>query len=102
MSGAPTNQTARAIRLIFALKGNAFEGLRLKQVAETAGQLPSTTLRDLELLAEEGVVERLAADKDRWRLTPKLIQLALAHQAEMASVQQRVNDTVHRYSRTTD
>jgi DNA-binding IclR family transcriptional regulator len=99
-TSAPQQTTRRAIRLLFLLKGHAFNGLRLKQLAEAAEQSPSTTLRDLEVLADEGVVERLANDKDRWRLTPKVIQLAIAHQAEMAALQQRVDDTTQRYSRS--
>ncbi len=99
-TSAPQQTTRRAVRLLFAMKGHAFAGIRLKQIADSVEQSPSTTLRDLEVLADEGLVERLAADKDRWRLTPKLIQLALAHQAEMASIQQRIDDTTQRYSRT--
>lgn len=98
-TSAPQQTTRRALRLIFLLKGHAFDGLRLKQIADSAEQSPSTTLRDLEVLADEGLVERLAGNKDRWRLTPKLIQLALAHQAEMAAIQQRFDDTTQRYSR---
>lgn len=99
MSAPNAQPVRRAIRLLFVLKGHAFNGLRLKQIADAVNEQPSTTLRDLEVLAEEGVTERLPGDKDRWRLTPKLIQLSLTHQAEMISLQQRVDDTVRRYSR---
>jgi len=99
MSAPAQAGTRRAFRLIFALKGHAFDGLRLKQLADAVQQSPGTTLRDLDVLADEGLAERMPGDKDRWRLTPRIIQLALAHQAELATVQARLDETTRRYSR---
>jgi DNA-binding IclR family transcriptional regulator len=97
----PEGQQAvrRVLRLIWILQGNTFHGLRLKQIADTAKQLPGTTLRDLEVLAEEGIAERIPGRDDCWRLTPRLVQLAVAHHHEMAAVQARLDETLQRYSR---
>ena len=100
MSDAPNQPTRRALRLIFALQGHSFEGLRLKQLADGIQASPSTTLRDLELLADEGVAERIPGRDEYWRLSPRLVQLARAHEQEMARLQQRLEETQQRYSRT--
>ena len=99
MSDAPNQPTRRALRLLFLLQGHAFEGLRLMQLADGLSASPSTTLRDLELLAEEGIAERIPGRDEYWRLSPRLVQLARAHEQEMARVRQRLEETEQRYSR---
>lgn len=99
MSAQPSNQPVRrAVALLFALQGHAFEGLRLKQIAERVGQPEPKTLRDLEVLADEGVVERLPARAEFWRLTPRLVQVAIAHQDEVARLRQRTADFEQTYA----
>ena len=99
MSGETNQPTRRALRLIFALQGHTFEGLRLKQLADGIKGTPSTTLRDLELLADEGIAERIPGRDEYWRLSPRLVQLARAHEQEMARLRQRLEETEQRYSR---
>ena len=94
-----SSQTRRVLRLLFVLQGHGFNGLRLKQVAERLAASPSTAYRDLELLADEGMAERVPGQEDCWRLTPKLIQLAFAHQDETNRLEQRVSDFHRRYTR---
>lgn len=97
---APAQQPVRrALRLIFALQGHAFDGLRLKQLADSIKATPSTVLRDLEVLADEGIAERIAGRDEYWRLSPRLIQLARAHEQELARVRQRLEEAEQRYSR---
>lgn len=98
---APANQPVRrALRLIFALQGHAFDGLRLKQLAEGIGAAPSTVLRDLEVLADEGIAERIPGRDEYWRLSPRLVQVARAHEQELARLRQRLDETEQRYSRS--
>lgn len=89
----------RALRLIFAMQGHAFEGLRLKQLADAVDAPSSTVLRDLEVLADEGVAERIPGRGEFWRLSPRLIQLARAHEQELVRLHQRLDETEQRYSR---
>lgn len=89
----------RCLALIFALQGHSWEGLRLKQLADLTGNSLPTTLRDLEVLADEGIVERVPSREDFWRLSPRLVQVAIAHQDEMRRLHQRVADFEQRYSR---
>lgn len=90
----------RAFRLLFALQGHAFDGLRLGQVAKAIGESPCTTHRDLAIMAEEGMAERIPGAEECWRLSPKLAQVALAHYEEMQRVESRVAEINQRYTRT--
>ncbi|MBH1632488.1 helix-turn-helix domain-containing protein [Stenotrophomonas maltophilia] len=87
-------------RLLFALAGHSRTGLRLKPVADAIGESPSTTLRNLQRLAEDGLVERSPFDQDNWRLSPRIVQIALAHQAEVAREERQLDDFKNRYSRS--
>lgn len=86
-------------RLLFALSGHSYRGLRLKQVAEAIGEPSSTTLRNLQKLEEDGLTERSPFDANCWRLSPRIVQIALAHQAEVAREEQALDDFRTRYSR---
>ncbi|HEL3749987.1 helix-turn-helix domain-containing protein [Stenotrophomonas maltophilia] len=87
-------------RLLFALAGHSRAGLRLKPIADGIGESPSTTLRNLQRLAEDGLVERSPFDQDNWRLSPRIVQIALAHQAEVAREERQLDDFKNRYSRS--
>ncbi len=87
-------------RLLFGLAGHSRSGLRLKQIADGIGESPSTTLRNLQRLAEDGLVERSPFDQDNWRLSPRIVQIALAHQAEVAREERQLDDFKNRYSRS--
>ena len=87
-------------RLLFALAGHSHSGLRLKPIADGIGESPSTTLRNLQRLAEDGLVERSPFDQDNWRLSPRIVQIALAHQAEVAREERQLDDFKNRYSRS--
>lgn len=96
---APAN-LVRAKAVIEALAGHNFDGLRNQQVAEAVQQSAPTTLRDLQALEAIGWAERIPGKDERWRLSPRLIQLAVAHRAETERVAQRVDDFTNRYSRS--
>ncbi|HHA2933192.1 TPA: helix-turn-helix domain-containing protein [Stenotrophomonas maltophilia] len=87
-------------RLLFALAGHSRTGLRLKPIADGIGESPSTTLRNLQRLAEDGLVERAPFDQENWRLSPRIVQIALAHQAEVAREERQLDDFKNRYSRS--
>ncbi|EKZ1928052.1 helix-turn-helix domain-containing protein [Stenotrophomonas maltophilia] len=87
-------------RLLFTLAGHSRTGLRLKPIADGIGESPSTTLRNLQRLAEDGLVERSPFDQENWRLAPRIVQIALAHQAEVAREERQLDDFKNRYSRS--
>ncbi len=89
----------RAKAVIEALAGHSFSGLRNQQVANAIHTSASTTFRTLEALEAMGWAERHPANPDCWRLSPRLMQIALAHHAELSRLTQSVDDFVQRYSR---
>lgn len=89
----------RAIRLLFVLQGHSFDGLRLAQIAEAMQASASTTLRDLQMLQDEGVAERIPGRDECWRLSPRLVQISSAHRMELARLQQRLDEMEQRYTR---
>jgi DNA-binding IclR family transcriptional regulator len=91
---------AHAFALIYALAGNTFDGLRNAQIAEAVGESQPTTFRRLQALEATGIVERIPGRDERWRLSPRLVQIAIAHQQELARLNQRVDDFTNRYSRS--
>lgn len=86
-------------RLLFGLAGHSYRGLRLKQIAEGIGEIPSTTLRHLQRMEEDGLVERSPHDKENWRLAPRVVQIAIAHAEEVAREEQALDQFKQRYSR---
>lgn len=89
----------RSLRMLLVLQGNSFRGLRLKQVAEAVQASPSTTLRDLEVLADEGFVERIPGNDEFWRLTPRVVQIARAHEEELSRLHHQVSEFNQRFTR---
>lgn len=99
MSAEARGSARRAIRLIFVLQGHVADGLRLKQVAEAMQTTASTALRDLQALADEGVAERMPSNNECWRLSPRLVQVAVATQQEFARIHARTHELEQRYMR---
>ena len=61
-----------------------------------------TALGHSRFACDEGIAERIPGNEECWRLTPKLIQLARAHDDELRRVRQRVDDIDQRYTRAID
>lgn len=89
-------------RLLFALSGHSRSGLRLKQLADAIGESSPTTSRALARMAIDGLASRTPDDKDFWHLDPRIVQIAIAHQAELAREEQKLADFRNRYSRLPD
>lgn len=89
----------RAIRIPFILQGHVVNGLRLKQVAEALDTSMPNALRDLEMLKDEGLVERIPGLENHWRLTPKIGQISRATSEEFARLAALIDEFDQRYSR---
>lgn len=89
----------RALRAQFVLQGHVVDGLRLKQIAEALGTSLPNALRDLQVMAEEGIAERIPGNDERWRLTPKIVQIARATGEEFARHRAKLDEFEQRYSR---
>lgn len=89
----------RVVRLLFVLQGHVMEGLYLSQIAEKLGTSLTNVLRDLEMLADEGIAERIPGRDKYWRLTPTIVQISRATGEEFARLHQRIEEFEQRYSR---
>ena len=89
----------RLLKLITLLAGNEVHGLAPGEIAKAQGCSPSVVTRDLANLAEGGYAERVPALDGRWRLSPQIVQIAVRHAATLNREQQRLDDTVARFSR---
>lgn len=87
-------------RLLFGLAGHSYRGLRLKQIAEGIGESEPTTLRNLQNMEADGLVERAPLDDKCWRLTPRVVQISIAHSHEVLREEQALQEFKQRYSRT--
>lgn len=101
MTAAPKDRQSarRALRILFLLQGHVIDGLRLKQVAEALQTSAPNALRDLGVLAEEGLAERIPGRDDCWRLTPRIVQISRATGEEFARLRSRIDEFENRYSR---
>jgi DNA-binding IclR family transcriptional regulator len=84
---------------LFRLAGHEVEGLRPGEIARATGFNPATVTRDLRAMRAQGVVENVPGMEDRWRLGPKLIQVAMSHMQGLERTSGRLNEVKQRYSR---
>lgn len=88
----------RVLKLLMQLFGHEMNGVTLSDAAKWMAVAAPVALRDLHNLQEAGLAEQMV-DSNRWRLTPRLPQQALAMLEAMERAQQRVTETRHRYTR---
>ncbi len=88
----------RLLKAVVLLAGNEFNGLAPSDLAKALNTNPSNVTRDLANLKESGLAEQLP-DTGRWRLGPKLVQIALAFSDHMARSSSRMEELNQRYTR---
>lgn len=87
---------SRVCRLLVVLAGNTVNGLATGELAKALGISESNITRTVAHLINEGFVEE-AAIADRWRLGPKLVQIARAYEADIARRQGELDQIKQRY-----
>ena len=87
----------RALRTLLILAEHDLDGLTPGEIARQLDTLPSNTTRDLANLRLAGLAEMLASG--RWRITPRVAELAQTLQRNLDKARQRLDDTQRRYSR---
>lgn len=88
----------RLCRLILLLAGHEFDGMAPSDLAKALKTNPSNITRDLHNLKEAGLAE-LMAETGRWRLGPKLVQIAIAFSEHVGRMSDRLAELQTRYSR---
>ena len=89
----------RALRVIEALSGNAVNGMSPGDIARSAKATPAQVTRLLAQLIRRGVVET-SRTEGRYRLGPAIVQLARAHEIDLARAERELAEMRQRYSRT--
>lgn len=92
------NSQQRILRALVVLAGNEFQGVAPGELAKSMGESPSTATRDLHNLKEVGFAEQIQ-ETGRWRLGPKVVQIALAFSNELARAESRLAEVKNRYTR---
>jgi DNA-binding IclR family transcriptional regulator len=87
----------RLCKVVLLLAGHEFDGVAPSDLAKALKTNPSNVTRDLANLKEAGLAEAL--DTGRWRLGPKLVQVALQHADHVGRMTDRMAELKTRYSR---
>jgi|JI9StandDraft_2_1071091.scaffolds.fasta_scaffold392026_2 DNA-binding IclR family transcriptional regulator len=88
----------RILRLVGILSGHELHGLSPKDMADGLGISQPTITRDLHNLREVGFAEQIQ-ETGRYRLSPKIVQIAIAHMTAMERAASQLTETKNRYSR---
>ncbi|HAU2961031.1 TPA: helix-turn-helix domain-containing protein [Salmonella enterica subsp. diarizonae] len=78
----------RGLRILKALKGRSLQGLSNKELAKALGESPVNITRTIEVLIDEGLVQRL--DTGRYAPGMQLLFIAQAFSNEMVVAQARI------------
>lgn len=88
----------RLCKLIVLLAGNEFNGVAPSDLAKALNTHPSNITRDLANLQEAGFADRIG-ETDRWRLGPKVVQVAVSFWTQLEQAKARVDELQQRYTR---
>lgn len=89
----------RILKIVLTLAGNELLGLAPVEIQRSVGITNASTLtRDLDVLRDIGLAEQIP-ETGRWRLGPRLVQVALAHASAMERAERRLSEIKQRYSR---
>lgn len=93
-----SDQLRRAFRAIVVLAGNTVQGMTPGDLAKAVAASPSNITRLLANMKNEGFVEETKVP-GRWRLGPKVVQIALAYQVDISRQETELDQIKQRYSR---
>ena len=87
----------RALRTLLILAEHDLDGIAPGDIARHLNTLPSNTTRDLANLRMAGLAESLASG--RWRVSPRLAELAITLQRNVENARRRFEEARRRYKR---
>ncbi|PCJ88583.1 MAG: hypothetical protein COA54_02375 [Thiotrichaceae bacterium] len=88
----------RAFKAQMCLAGHEMEGLAPSQIAKATHMSATQTTRTMANLEIAGIAEKITSN-DRWRLAPRIVQIAIAHTNAMDKADKKLSETKNRYSR---
>lgn len=89
----------RILKVIMILAGNEVDGLSPGEIAKGVGTTASNTTRTLSNLKHAGLAEQIQST-ERWRLSPRIVQISLAYMNNIDKAESRLNETKNRFTRT--
>jgi DNA-binding IclR family transcriptional regulator len=99
MANYTSDSQQRILKVLLVLAGNEFNGITPVQIRKTLELSAATITRDLANLETAGLAERIPGQTEKWRLGPKMIQIAIAFQREWNANQKRMEEFEQRYIR---
>lgn len=98
MSAAYINAAQqRILQMVMRLAGHEIDGIAPGELAKALHTKPSNITRDLANLREAGMAEEFLPG--RWRLTPRVVQISVAHGAALAKAESQLAEVRQRFSR---
>lgn len=89
----------RILKVVLALAGHELLGLAPVEIQRALSITNASTLtRDLDVLRDMGIAEQIP-ETGRWRLGPRLVQIAVAFANQMDRAEKRLGEIRQRYSR---
>lgn len=90
----------RIVETILCLAGNELMGLSTVEVQRAlALKHASVVTRDLQVLLDMGLAEKIQ-ETGRWRLAPRMIQIARDYEVAIAKAGSKVRELEQRYTRS--
>jgi DNA-binding IclR family transcriptional regulator len=93
----------RVLKVFFVLAGKELNGMSNAQLARAVGTSESRMVSDLRNAEAAGIVERLPPEQPHlsgnWRLAPRVVQIAKAHDAALEHLKLKLVEVEQRYGR---
>ncbi|NOY61761.1 MAG: hypothetical protein GXP10_01185 [Gammaproteobacteria bacterium] len=89
----------RILKVLLALGGHEINGLAVGEIAKGINASPPNIVRDLANLDEAGIAEKIT-DTNRWRLTPRIPQIAMAMLNTLDRTEHKTAEVRQRFTRT--
>lgn len=87
----------RLLKVIMALAGHEVDGLAPSQLSKGLNVPAANITRDLRNLRLAGWAEK--TELGRWKLSPKLVQIATAYSSNLQRSRRKLDEVENRYTR---
>ncbi|PKG73152.1 hypothetical protein CXF86_19065 [Shewanella sp. GutCb] len=93
-----SEQVQRTLKVISVMAGREAQGISPSELAKLAQTSPANITRALANLKQASFAERLPSDTSRWRLAPKLVQIANSVSLNLNQAQLQLQQDQQNYS----
>ncbi|QFU23761.1 MarR family transcriptional regulator [Shewanella eurypsychrophilus] len=93
-----SGQVQRTLKVMSVMAGREVQGISPSELAKLAQTSPANITRILANLKQAQFAERLPSDSSRWRLAPKLVQIANSVSLNLNQAQLQLQQDQQNYS----